>query len=164
MATESAGPTSRVQPSAYGCITVPFLLLTALVLGWGARNQWANGDLARHGDVVPGLVTELRYVASNPGTGTQSSRGGQSRGSSPVVTFTTRTGEQLTMIGSVNRYPPPWRVGETIDVIYDPANPARADLRSEVSGWVFWFGFWCVFAAVPLAIAMLPIVMRLRER
>lgn len=150
--------------SAYGCITIPFLLLAVLVLAWGARNQWVKGDLARTGTVVRGVVTDLRFVASNPAAGTQGSRGGQSRGESPVVLFRTESGESKVMTGSVNRYPPPWTVGEHVDVVYDPADPARADLVSEVSGWAFWFGFWCVAALVPLAIAALPVILRLRER
>ena len=113
----------------------------------------------RTGEVVPGRVTELRYVPSN--SSTRSSRGSAN---SPVVAYTTRAGEVRSMVGSVNRYPAPWAVGDTVDVVYFPANPDRVDLVSEVSGWVFWFVIWCVVALVPLAIAFLPIVLKLRER
>ena len=127
-------------------------------LGWGAKNQWENGTLARTGEVVPGRVTELRYVASNSSASTR-------KGSpqSPVVSYTTRAGEARSMVGSVNRYPVPWAVGDTVEIVYDAANPDRVDLRSEVSGWVFWFVIWCAVALVPVAIAMLPVVLKLRE-
>ena len=118
----------------------------------------------RGGEVVSGRVTELRFVASNPAAGQQSSRGGQARGESPVVAYTTRAGEQRSMIGSVNRYPAPWKIGDTVDVVYDPANPDRADLRTEVAGWRLWFGIWCAVAVLPAAFAMVPIVLRLRQR
>ena len=163
MTTPAHKPTP-VHASAYGCITVPFLLLAVLILGWGARNQWTNGALMRGGEVVSGRVTELRFVASNPAAGQQSSRGGQARGESPVVAYTTRTGERRSMIGSVNRYPAPWKIGDTVDVVYDPANPDRADLRTEVAGWRVWFGIWCAVAVLPAAFAMVPIVLRLRQR
>ena len=162
MNTTAKGTDTPVHPSAFGCITIPFLLIAIVTLAWGGRTQWANGVLARTGDLVPGRVIELRFVASNPAVA--ESRGGRARGESPVATFTTRAGEARTMVGSVNRHPPPWAVGQTVEVLYDPANPSRADLRTEVAGWRLWFGIWCAVAAVPAAIACLPIVMLIRQR
>jgi hypothetical protein len=81
-----------------------------------------------------------------------------------VVAFTTRAGEQRTAIGSVNRYPAPWAPGQTVDVVYDPANPARADLLSEVVGWRLWLGIWCAVAALPAAIAVFPVALLIRQR
>jgi Protein of unknown function (DUF3592) len=164
MNTAAKGPDTRVHPSAFGCITVPFLLIAIVPLAWGARTQWAKGELARNGDLVPGRVIELRFVASNPAV-TQSTRGGgRARGESPVVTFTTRAGEARTLVGSVNRHPAPWIVGQVVEVVYDPANPSRADVRTEVTSWRLWFGIWCAVAALPAAIACAPVVMLLRQR
>ncbi len=165
MNTPVNGAPTRVQPNAFGCITLPFLLIAMIPLAWGARAQWAKGELARIGDVVPGRVIELRFVASNPavvGSGTRGS--GTARGESPVVTFTTRAGEERSVVGSVNRRPAPWVVGDVVEVVYDPANPSRADLQTEVAGWRLWFGIWCAVAALPAAIACLPVVMMLRQR
>ncbi len=67
------------------------------------------------------------------------------------------------MTGSVNRYPVPWSVGDTVEVVYDPARPERADLKSELDGWMLWLAIWCVVAAVPVVIAMLPVVLFLRQ-
>jgi hypothetical protein len=153
-----------VHGSAFGCITVPFFLIALIPLVWGARAQWERGELARHGEVVPGRVTELRFVASNPAVVVQSTRGGSARGESPVVAFTTRAGAERSVVGSVNRRPAPWAVGEVVDVVYDPANPERADVRTEVVGWRLWFGFWCTMSALPAAVALLPVVLRLRQR
>lgn len=80
-----------------------------------------------------------------------------------MVAFSTRAGEARTAVGSVNRNPEPWAVGDAVEVVYDPVNPARADLLSEVAGWKFWLGIWCAVAAVPAAIALAPIVLRLRQ-
>ena len=147
-----------VRASAFGCITIPFLLIACIPLAWGARANWSNGQLARDGEVVPGRVIELRYEPDSP-----SIRSGRGSAISPVVTFTTRTGEPRTVVGSTNRYPAPWRVGETVDVVYEAANPARADLLSEVTNWRLWFGIWCAVAAIPAAIASLPIVLLIRQ-
>jgi Protein of unknown function (DUF3592) len=163
MTNSEAGKDTKVHPSAYGCITVPFLLLVLLTLGWGARNQWIAGELMRGGEVVSGRVIELRFVASNGAVVSNSTRGGSGRGESPVVTFTTREGHQRTAIGSVNRKPAPWQVGGTVDVVYDPKDPGRADLVTEVSSWRLWFGMWCVIALLLAGIASLPIVFRLRQ-
>jgi hypothetical protein len=153
-----------VRASAFGCITVPFLLIACIPLAWGARANWMNGQLARSGEVVPGRVIELRYVEGNPSMARQGTRGGSARGESPVVTFMTRAGEARTAMGSVNRFPAPWAVGDTVEVVYDPANPGRADLRTEVAGWRLWFGIWCGVAVLPAIIAFLPVALRIRQR
>jgi len=164
MPTPASGTQTRVHGSAFGCITVPFLLIAIIPLAWGARGQWMKGDLLRNGEAVAGRVTELQHVSSNPSVSRVSTRGGTARGVSPVVAFATRAGEQRSAVGSVNRFPAPWAVGDMVDVVYDPSNPARADLSSEVAGWRLWFGIWCVVALLPFAIACLPIVLLLRQR
>jgi hypothetical protein len=164
MSTSSKGADTPVHASAFGCITVPFLLIAIVPLAWGARTQWANGELARNGAVVSGRVIELRYEAGNPVVSQSRNSRSSPRGESPVVAFTTGAGEERTVVGSVNRYPAPWSVGEVVEVVYDPANPSRADLRTEVAGWRLWFGIWCAVAALPAAIACLPIALAIRQR
>ena len=163
MTDAEAAKETKVHASAYGCITLPFLLLVLLTLGWGGRNQWIAGELMRSGEVVPGRVIELRFVASNGAVVSSGTRGGSSRGESPVVTFRTSDGQDRTAIGSVNRKPAPWKVGDTVDVVYDAKDPSHADLVSEVSSWQLWFGVWCVLALLLAGIASLPIVFRLRQ-
>src|SRR5690242_19978004 len=125
---------SGVKPSAFGCITVPFLLIALVPLLWGARSQWSKGALLRSGGTVPGTVTELRYVPEKPAATQGGNRmGGHHRGQCAVFDFTTRSGERRTAVSSVNRYPEPRKPGENLNVVYDPAQPARADLRSELT-------------------------------
>jgi len=158
---EAAGSTaeSRVQPNAFGCLTVPFLLIALVPLGWGARSQWTKGALLRSGEAVTGTVVELRHVPGNP-----ISRSGRRSSSSAVATFATRGGERRTLVSSVNRGPAPWKVGDVVDVVYDPADSQRADLRSELEGWRRWFAIWVAVSLLPLAIAAAPVVLWLRER
>jgi hypothetical protein len=154
-----------VRANAFGCLTVPLLLIAMIPLAWGARSNWENGRLAREGIVVPGRVIELRHVPGNPSISGVRWRG-QATGSSasPVVTFMTRAGEARTAIGSVNRKPAPWTVGQTVDVAYDPANPSRADVVSELTNWRFWFVIWCMVALLPAAIAFAPVFLLIRQR
>lgn len=153
------GTDSPVRSSAFGCITIPFLLIAAIPLAWGARSSWVDGQLARSGDVVTGEVLGVEYIPTNP-----SVRSKRSSGGSPTVRFTTRAGETRTAIGSTNRAPAPWKAGDRVEVVYDPANPARADLKSEVDGWRWWFAIWCAVALLPLAIAFAPVVLLIRQR
>ena len=164
MTLRSDKPVTRVQPNAFGCITIPFLVIAIVPLAWGARAQWSKGELRRIGEVVSGRVTEVRYHAGNPSAMQRGSGSGDARGEAPVVAFTTRAGEARTAVGSVNRRPPPWTVGDVVDVVYAPSDPSRADLRSEVDGWRWRFAIWCSVAALPLMIASLPIILLIRER
>jgi hypothetical protein len=159
MDTSTHGTKTGVQSNAFGCITVPFLLIALIPLGWGARAQWANGELLRGGDIVPGRVIELRHVPGNPSMGDR-----HSSHQSAVVAFTTRRGEERVAVSSLNRGPAPWKVGDSVDVAYDPANPERADLRTEVAGWKLWLGIWCIVALLPAAIASLPFILLIRQR
>jgi hypothetical protein len=158
MATPAGGTVTRVQPNAFGCITIPFLLVALIPLGYGARSQWSNGTLMREGEVVEGRVIELDYMPGN-----SSAKNGRGSAVSATVAFTTRTGLPRKMTGSVNRYPAPWSVGDAVEVVYDPVRPERADLKSELDGWKLWLAIWCAVAAVPAVIAMLPMVLFLRQ-
>jgi len=159
METASGVAGSGVKPHAFGCITVPFLLIALIPLAWGARSQWTKGALLRSGATVPGTVVELRYVPENPST-----RLGKGSAQTPIYRFTPRGGGERTAVGHVNRYPAPWKVGDVVDVVYDPADPERADLRSELEGWSFRFAVWCLVALLPLAIAAAPLLLVLRHR
>ena len=71
--TPARATATPVQASAFGCITFPFLLIALIPLAWGARAQWANGQLDRDGASAPGRVTEVQYVPSNPSVSTSRS-------------------------------------------------------------------------------------------
>lgn len=148
-----------VRASAFGCITIPFLLIALVPLLWGARGNWQDGQLLRSGTIVDGRVVELRHVPTNPSIRMQ-----KTSVYSPVVTFTTEAGETRTAIGSTNRGPAPWAVGDHVDIVYDPANPERADLVSEVENWVYWMTCWSLVGLVPLAIALAPVALLIRQR
>jgi hypothetical protein len=85
-----------VRANAFGCITLPFLLIAAIPLAWGARNSWLDGQLARDGEVVPARVIELRHVPGNA----NAPKSRYDSAKSPVVMFTTRGGESRTAVGS----------------------------------------------------------------
>ncbi len=139
-----------------GCITVPFLVLAAVPLLWGARNRWADGALLRNGVAVEGRVTELRRDPGNASITRTGRHGRGGNGRSPVVEYRTTNGERRVAVGSLNRDPPEYAVGDPAVVVYDPADPSRADVRTELARWSFWFTIWTAVALVLVAIALAP--------
>jgi hypothetical protein len=81
----------------------------------------------------------------------------------PVVAFTTATGKRVEFTSSVGSSPPSHRVGERVKVLYQPADPQSARLKSFFH---LWFGFLIVFALglVFAAIGLTMIFVRARGR
>jgi hypothetical protein len=95
------------------------------------------------------------------------SRSSSSSGSSttyrPVVEFNTATGKRIEFTSSVGSSPPSHRVGEPVTVLYNPADPYSARIKSFFQ---LWFGFLIVFLLgfVFAAIGLTMIVVRTRGR
>ena len=163
---ETSGNTSAREQFPWqgiGCITIPFLALAAVPLAWGGRARWSEGALLRHGVIVQGRVTELRYVPGNPSMTRSGRNRSRALGDSPVFEFTTRTGVTLTAVGSMNRKPPAFAVGEVVEVAYDPADPRRANVVRELQHWRFWFVVWCSIATALAAVSLAPILLWRRQ-
>jgi uncharacterized protein DUF3592 len=96
------------------------------------------------------------------------SRSSSSSGSSsttyrPVVEFTSGTGKRIEFTSNVGSSPPSHRVGESVTVLYNPADPYRARIKSFFQ---LWFGVLIVFllGLVFAAIGLSMIFMRARGR
>ncbi len=72
----------------------------------------------------------------------RSSSGSSSTTYRPVVEFTTATGKSVEFTSSVGSSPPSHRVGEVVTVLYNPADPYSARIKSFFQ---LWFGFLIVF-------------------
>jgi uncharacterized protein DUF3592 len=107
---------------------------------------------------APGKVIELERSRS-------SSSGSYSSSSTyrPVVEFNSATGKRIEFTSSVGTNPPSHRVGDPVTVLYNPADPQSARIKSFFS---LWFGFLIVFALglVFAAIGLTMIFMRSRGR
>lgn len=81
----------------------------------------------------------------------------------PVVEFTTATGKRIEFTSSVGSSPPSHRVGEPVKVLYNPADPQGARIKSFFQ---LWFGFLIVFAIglIFAAIGLTMIFVRARGR
>ncbi|MGZ8397592.1 MAG: DUF3592 domain-containing protein [Gemmatimonadales bacterium] len=83
-----------------------------------------------------GRVTDLERSHSRSSSGSSTTY-------RPVVEFTTATGKHIEFVSSVGSSPPSHRVGEAVKVLYNPANPQSARIKSFFQ---LWFGFLIVFA------------------
>ena len=55
---------------------------------------------------------------------------------SPVVSFTTKSGQQINYTSSTSSNPPSYDVGENVQIFYDPANPNDAEINGFFSLWL----------------------------
>lgn len=55
---------------------------------------------------------------------------------SPVVSFTTKSGQTITYTSSTSSNPPSYDVGEKVEIFYDPANPNDAEINGFFSLWL----------------------------
>lgn len=67
-----------------------------------------------------GTVTQLAYESDSEGGGYY-----------PVFQYTTLTGQMIEAAGNVRSNPPSHKLGEVIDVLYDPAKPKDARIKKS---------------------------------
>lgn len=73
----------------------------------------------------------------------------------PTVEFRTRDGEQVRATSPIATNPAPGRVGDSVRVLYDPADPQRIrlDTRSGRGGCLAWA--LIAFGMLPLAVGVI---------
>jgi len=67
------------------------------------------------------------------------------------VRFRTNSGQELTFVSSTGTNPPSYRVGESVQVFYDPDDPTHASINGFVSLWLLpliFGGMGVVFGSV----------------
>jgi hypothetical protein len=93
-----------------------FALVGAVLLTIGAWLYMREQAFVTGAARATGTVVDLRYERSSDGGGAYY----------PTVAFVTAGGDSVTVRSRVGSSPPSWRVGETAEVLYDPANPLDA--------------------------------------
>lgn len=112
--------------------------------------------------IAGALETEGKVIALDRSRSSSSS-GSSSTTYRPVVEFTSGTGKRFEFTSSVGTSPPSHRVGESVTVLYNPADPYSARIKSFTQ---LWFGFIIVFmlGLVFAAIGLTMIFVRTRGR
>jgi len=110
-----------------GCWTAFFNLFFAAFCLWGVYAGYINWKLQNEGLTTTGTVVRL-----------QESSSGESGCCvySPVIEFNV-DGQTHSFEGSNASDPPSYRVGEVVNVIYDPSDPKTAELNKWSERWLF---------------------------
>ena len=93
-------------------------------------------------ETASGTVTGL-YSSSS------SSNGGG--GLCPVIDFTTKDGQKVEYYGNVCTSPPVYRPGDTVDVVYDPQNVDKVQMKNFFSQYLLVLIFG-IFGVVCIAL------------
>jgi len=86
----------------------------------GAFFYFRTKNFVARSQETKGTVTELAYDSDSEGSGYYS-----------VFTFTTIAGQVIEATSNVRSNPPQHKVGEVIDILYDPAKPKDARIKKS---------------------------------
>ena len=110
-----------------GCWTVFFNLLFAGFCLWGVYAAYTGWQLQTRGETTTGLVVQMEESSTSEGGCCVYS---------PVVEFNVN-GQTYTFESGNASDPPQYKVGDVVDVRYDPAAPATAQIDSYFERWAF---------------------------
>lgn len=140
----------------------PVLALGGLAFSWLTISAaMEKGRLGRTGTAAAGRVVsvhERRHSTTSGGPRRDQSvvrRSTEQLSYWPEVEFTAADGRTFRFVSRMGALRPVYRVGQAVPIVYDPANPRRAELRSEAS--VNFVSVWPAFFGLLLfAMAVLP--------
>lgn len=146
-----------MSPRIVTVITIFLAVMSGVLLTVHFYSKQQDEAFLKTAHTATGTVLSLEQT-----TQTQTFGSGASRHSvstlvySPIVSFTDFNGKTVTFTSGAASNPPAYAVGQTVAVLYDPAQPLNAQLQGDVGGFstaVFWIGIvFLVFAFVAGAI------------
>ena len=140
--------------SGLGIVAVFLLLFGCLFASVGGAVYYFTIYTVRDWVPVPGVVT--RFETSN----STDSDGFSSTTYCPHVEYTTTSGDTYNAYINECSNPRAYDVGETVTVIYNPAQPDQAQLQGgarEVLGNILGLGF-IVLGCLPMAIGLVLVI------
>jgi hypothetical protein len=127
---KAAGAIEKVGRGAnrvyIGCVTIAANLFFAGFCLWGVYAGYISWQLQSNGETTTGTVVDLKE-SSHPETGCCTY--------SPVIEFTVN-GSPYIFSGDNASNPPAYEVGETVEVLYDPADPDNAQINKWAERWL----------------------------
>ena len=109
-----------------GCAMIFANLFFMAFCLWGAYIAYNSWNLTKNGETTTGEVTRMEE--------SQSSEGGCCV-YSPVIEFEAN-GQTYTFEGDNASYPPEYKVGEEVRVLYNPADPSNAQIYKFSERWL----------------------------
>lgn len=92
----------------------------------GVRSLMLQRRKRETSTLTSGVVVALQKQVFNAGT---------SGVYCPTIEFTTASGEIICFESSYGTMPASHKVGQTVNVLYDPKNPNSAEIDSSISNW-----------------------------
>jgi len=111
--------------------SVGFILIALALFFLVRTRSFINNSLQ-----TQGTITQMAYSSDSEGGGY-----------TPVFRFRTMQGQEVEVAGGLRSNPPQFKVGQVIDVLYDPDNPSRARIKK-------WFNLYFV----PMLLGFLGLV------
>lgn len=132
-------------PLFYGSlfVLVGVYLFALAVGGWSKRQAFV-----RHSETAAGTVVEMVPI-----------HGRRAVSTFPKVRFATAAGETREFRSSSTSAAFPYRIGASVQVLYDPSDPDQAEIDSAGSLWSF---FILQFVMAGMAIGMGALIITLR--
>ena len=103
-----------------------FVLIGVAVLIGGIVAAVKQARKSARGVAATGTVVDLARRVFNPGSAGVYC---------PVIDFTTVTGQPVRFESQFGKMPASHRVGQTVAVRYDPADPQKAEVDSATANW-----------------------------
>ena len=117
MPTDDEASEVALSPKAK-VLVVGALVLAAIGCAFGAWASYSKVQRFRSTAArAEGVVVELETVSSTDGPDTYA----------PIVRFTAPGGAEITFTSELPEYPPPFRIGEVVPVLYAPGDPRHAE-------------------------------------
>lgn len=110
-----------------GCTALFLNLLFAGFCMWGVFAAQTSWKLQTEGVTTTGTVASMKETSDADGS---------CCAYSPVVEFEAN-GQTYTIEGDNATSPPAYRVGQQVDVLYDPSNPQTAQINNFFERWLF---------------------------
>ena len=139
--------------SLYLCLAGIGIILLAVLWCVVEYQTFTKTALAVKGTVEGFVERKTRQRVSG------SNRSRESISYAPVVRYTTRNGESYRFISSASSWLSVYDKGERVDVLYDPANPGRAEINDSFSlylGQALVAGTGLVFVLLGSGIMAVP--------
>ncbi len=133
-------------------VGILFVLIGLAVLIGGVVSAIKESRKAARGVHATGTVVDLVQRVFNPGSAGVYC---------PVVQFTTATGQPVRFESGFGTMPASHRVGQSIAVRYDPANPQEVEVDSATSRWLVpgcMIGMGIMFLAMGVVFLVIGIV------
>ncbi|WOE74711.1 DUF3592 domain-containing protein [Alterisphingorhabdus coralli] len=125
-----------------------FFAFGLLFMGTGGGIAIHDQQFAGTAERATGTVTDIR---SSRGARRRSQRTSRRRTYKPVVNFEDAQGQRHEFVSSHGSNPSSYEIGDSVDVLYDPASPADAMIDSDMErGFLplLFLGLGGVFAAI----------------